>query len=92
MEQLRLMPLLDVASEVFLELGYEVASTAEIAARAHSSQRALYAHFHSKKDLFLAVIDYRTSKIADRVSALFQSEESIRPLLLRVASELLGCC
>src|ERR1700712_4355691 len=88
-EQLRLSQLLDVAAEVFFDMGYEAASTAEIAARAHSSKRALYVCFPSKEELFLAVIDYRTSKIADRVSILFQSDEPIRPLLLQVARELL---
>ena len=35
-ERLRLTQLLDVAAEIFFEIGYEAASTAEIAARAHS--------------------------------------------------------
>jgi AcrR family transcriptional regulator len=89
-ERLRLTQLLDVASEVFLELGYESASTAEIAARAHASKRALYELFASKEELFLAVIDYKTLKVADRVTDLFQSDEAIRPLLMRVAKELLS--
>jgi TetR/AcrR family transcriptional repressor of mexJK operon len=88
-EQLRLTRLLDVATEVFFEMGYEAASTAEIAARAHSSKRALYSRFSSKEELFLAVIDYRTAKIADRVTVLFQDERPARPLLLEVAGELL---
>ncbi|MDE1175593.1 MAG: TetR/AcrR family transcriptional regulator [Edaphobacter sp.] len=88
-EQLRLTQLLDIAAEVFFEVGYEAASTAEIAARAHSSKRALYSRFSSKEELFLAVIDHRTSKIADRVTELFQEERPIRPLLLDVARELL---
>ena len=88
-ERLRRAQLLDVAADVFLELGYEAASTAEIAARAHASKRAFYSYFRSKEDLFLAVIDYRTSRIADRVSVLFQTDQPIRPLLSRVAKELL---
>jgi TetR/AcrR family transcriptional repressor of mexJK operon len=88
-EQLRVAQLLDAASEVFLKKGYEAASTAEIAAQAHSSKRALYARFPRKEDLFLAVIDYRTAKIADRVSILFQREQPIQPLLEEVARELL---
>lgn len=88
-ERLRLNHLLDVAAEVFFELGYEAASTAEIAARAHSSKRAVYSRFSSKKDLFLAVIDYRTAKIADRVTELFQKGSPIRETLLEVGKELL---
>jgi AcrR family transcriptional regulator len=87
-ERIRLTLLLDAATEVFFEMGYEAASTAEIAARAHSSKRALYARFASKEELFLAVIDYRTAKIADRVTELFQEDRPIREVLLGVAREL----
>ncbi|WP_158821723.1 TetR/AcrR family transcriptional regulator [Granulicella sp. S156] len=88
-ERLRLTQLLDVAAEVFFEMGYEAASTAEIAARAHSSKRALYSRFASKEELFMAVIDHRTAKIADKVTVLFQEERPIRETLLEVARELL---
>ena len=88
-EHLRLTQLLDAATEVFFEMGYEAASTAEIAARAHSSKRALYSRFASKEELFMAVIDYRTAKIADRVTALFQDERPIREVLMDVGRELL---
>jgi TetR/AcrR family transcriptional repressor of mexJK operon len=88
-ERIRLTQLLDAATEVFFEMGYEAASTADIAARAHSSKRALYSRFASKQELFMAVIDYRTAKIADRVTALFKEERPIRELLLDVARELL---
>ena len=86
---MRTTHLLDIAAEVFFEMGYEAASTAEIAARAHSSKRALYSRFSSKEDLFMAVIDHRTGMIADRVSVLFEQDRPIRPLLLDVAKELL---
>jgi TetR/AcrR family transcriptional repressor of mexJK operon len=88
-ERLRLSQLLDVAAEVFFEMGYESASTAEIAARAHSSKRALYSRFPSKEDLFMAVIERRTGMIADRVTVLFQTARPIRETLLEVARELL---
>jgi TetR/AcrR family transcriptional regulator, mexJK operon transcriptional repressor len=88
-ERLRLNQLLDVASKVFLELGYDATSTAEIAARARTSKRALYSSFSSKEDLYLAVIDYRTARIADKISDLFQKDLPIRQLLVEVAKELL---
>jgi len=88
-EQLRVAHLLDVAAEVFFEMGYEAASTAEIASRAHASKRALYSRFASKEDLFMAVIDYKTAKIADRITILFQQERPVRELLLEVARELI---
>jgi AcrR family transcriptional regulator len=45
------------AKEVFLEMGFERTSMDEVAARASTSKRSLYAHFENKETLFLAVID-----------------------------------
>ena len=44
------------AKDVFLEMGFERASMDEVASRAETSKRSLYAHFDSKEKLFLAVI------------------------------------
>jgi AcrR family transcriptional regulator len=49
--------ILYVAKDVFLEMGFERASMDEIAARAETSKRTLYAHFESKEKLYLAVIE-----------------------------------
>ncbi len=49
--------ILSVAKGVFLELGFERASMDEVARRAHTSKRSVYAHFESKEKLFLAVIE-----------------------------------
>jgi AcrR family transcriptional regulator len=46
-----------VAKGVFLELGFERASMDEVASRAQTSKRSVYAHFASKEKLFLAVIE-----------------------------------
>jgi len=46
-----------VAKEVFLEHGFERASMDEVASRAQTSKRSLYAHFENKEKLFLAVIE-----------------------------------
>jgi AcrR family transcriptional regulator len=46
------------AKDVFLEMGFERASMDEVAARAQTSKRSLYAHFESKEKLFLAVIGF----------------------------------
>ena len=45
------------AKDAFLELGFERTSMDEVAARAATSKRSLYAHFESKENLFLAVIE-----------------------------------
>jgi len=56
-EQLR-EHILWTAKDVFLEMGFERASMDVVAARAETSKRSLYAHFESKENLFLAVIDF----------------------------------
>lgn len=45
------------AKDVFLEMGFERSSMDEVARRAETSKRTLYAHFESKEKLFLAVIE-----------------------------------
>ncbi len=45
------------AKDVFLELGFERTSMDEVASRAATSKRSLYAHLESKEKLFLAVIE-----------------------------------
>jgi AcrR family transcriptional regulator len=48
--------IVQAASEVFRELGFEGASMAEIAARLGGSKATLYGYFKSKEELFVAVI------------------------------------
>src|SRR5437660_12633828 len=47
--------ILGIASQVFLEMGYEGASMAEIATRVGGSRGALYRYFPSKERLFVEV-------------------------------------
>jgi AcrR family transcriptional regulator len=54
-EQLR-DHILWAAKEVFLEAGFERASMDQIALRAETSKRTLYAHFKNKENLYLAVV------------------------------------
>ena len=49
--------ILQVAKDVFLEVGFERASMDLIASRAETSKRTLYAHFENKEKLFLTVIE-----------------------------------
>lgn len=89
-EKLRVNKLLDVAAQVFLEAGYGAASTAEIAKRAHTSKQTFYKRFPSKEKLFLAVIDHRTSRIADHISSRFRLDKPVGQVLLEVAREVLS--
>ncbi len=91
-EKLRTDRLLDLAAEVFLELGYEGTSTALIAERAHASKQTFYARFPSKEKLFLAVIDRKLDEVFQRFQSLLHPEGSVREVLLdfgKVALEVL---
>ena len=59
--------LLDAAEEVFVRDGYEGAQLDEIAAIAGRSKGAVYTHFKSKEDLFLALFEHRTRSYIDRL-------------------------
>ena len=65
--------LLDAAQEVFLRDGYESAQLDEIAATAGRSKGAVYTHFKSKEDLFLALYEHRTRSYIDRLTKSLQS-------------------
>src|SRR6266567_1908379 len=57
--------LLDAAQEIFIRDGFEAAQLDAIAARAGRSKGAVYTHFKSKEDLFLALFEHRTREIID---------------------------
>ena len=59
--------LLDAAEEAFVRDGYEGAQLDEIAAMAGRSKGAVYTHFKSKEDLFLALFEHRTRSYIDRL-------------------------
>lgn len=58
--------LLNAAEEVFVRNGYEGAQLAEIASAAGRSKGALYGHFETKEDLFLALFEHRSIQNIDR--------------------------
>ena len=53
--------LLSAAEQVFARVGYEKAQVEEIAEAAGFSKGALYAHFKSKEELFLALYETKTA-------------------------------
>jgi AcrR family transcriptional regulator len=55
--------ILQAAFEVFVEKGFEAATTAEIVRRARTSKRTLYELFASKQDMLTALIRYGSLKM-----------------------------
>ena len=61
--------ILRCARDVFAAEGFDAARTAAIARHAGVSEKVLYNHFASKRDLFLAVVDM----VAEQVAAVWTS-------------------
>lgn len=67
--------IMTAAFEVFVEKGYEAATTAEIVRRAKTSKRTLYALFPTKQDILTALIRYGSDRMQPRAD-LPQPENS----------------
>jgi AcrR family transcriptional regulator len=52
--------ILEAARDIFAELGYENATTHQIAQRAQLSIGGVYAHFRNKEEIFLMVLEERS--------------------------------
>lgn len=85
----RLVDLLDVATEVFLEYGYERASVSEIADRAGASKRTIYSRYPTKGDLFIAVIARKTQEVQNIFAKSLTSMGPLRAILQDFGTSLL---
>lgn len=84
--------IVQVAAEVFRELGFEGASMVEIAARVGGSRATLYGYFSSKEELFVAVT-HGTAKVhfAPIFAALGQeSDDDLEQVLQRFGEKILA--
>lgn len=68
--------LLDAAAEVFASRGYENASIDAIAASVGLSKGAVYAHFATKLDLYLAVVQAELAEGETRLARVLESLET----------------
>jgi AcrR family transcriptional regulator len=73
--------LLNAAEDIFVRDGYEAAQLDEIAARADRSKGAVYTHFKSKEDLFLALFEHRTRTYIQRLVASLQQCSSRKRMM-----------
>ena len=82
--------IVQAASEVFLELGFEGASMSQIAARVGGSKRTLYGYFGSKEELFVAVAKDMSDRYFDPLlDALSRSSGHIADALQRFGEDVL---
>src|SRR5580658_9202510 len=77
--------ILDAAQAVFSDQGFEKTQLEEIAARAGYTRGAIYAHYASKEDLFLALMEQRVLNkfIAIRQAIEAESVIAERPAIFR---------
>jgi len=76
--------ILEAASQVFLELGFEGASMTEIAARVGGSKATLYGYFSSKEELFVEVMHGAARHHFEPIfAALGNDSDDLRPTLQR---------
>jgi len=85
----RVSELLNVATEVFIERGFEGASTNEIARRANCSKTTLYTRYPTKEKLFLAVLERRMELILSEFATTLQPEPPIEQTLKEYGFHLL---
>ncbi len=85
----RLTCLLDTATEVFLEYGYEKTNIAEIAIRAGVSKQTIYSRYPAKADLFIAVIRRKIQEAQEIFARTLQSKEPLKTILLDCGMSLL---
>jgi AcrR family transcriptional regulator len=82
--------ILDVTTAVFLETGFERASTNQIAQRAQTSKQTLYALFPTKADLFVGVISAHTERLFSRHMDYIESGKAPRQALTEMGYQILS--
>ena len=85
-KELRRHSLIEAATTVFADRGYDCATTREIAARAGCAEGLIHRYFSGKRGLLLAILEARADKVVDDfVDALPDQgtlEEEIERILL----------
>jgi AcrR family transcriptional regulator len=69
--------ILDAAEAIFSEQGFEKTQLEEVAARAGYTRGAIYAHYSSKEDLFLALMEHRVLTKFTAVRHVIEAEPDV---------------
>ena len=85
----RVAELLDIATEVFMEHGFEGASTNEIAKRANCSKTTLYCRFPTKQALFIAVLERRMAALFKELESALPDDAPLEQTLMEYGSRVL---
>ncbi len=82
--------ILDAATEMFLENGFESTVTADIARLARVSKRELYTFFADKRAILAAVIAQLQSEIQSQANVSWTSSDDIRKVLTTAGTDILN--
>ncbi|MBY0595276.1 TetR/AcrR family transcriptional regulator [Bacillus bingmayongensis] len=69
--------LLESAFETFAKLGFHGASVDKIAEYAGFSKGAVYAHFHTKEELFLAIVERQMNLYVQDIREVIEQQQSL---------------
>jgi AcrR family transcriptional regulator len=69
--------ILDAALAIFSEQGFEKTQLEEVAARAGYTRGAIYAHYSSKEDLFLALMEHRVLTKFAAIRQVIEAEPEV---------------
>src|SRR5260370_34582518 len=78
--------ILQAAKDVFLEQGYELATMDDIAERARTTKRTVYAHFENKEALFGAMAEHSAGMFPDHLGELDRGGPNYQAALERFAN------
>jgi AcrR family transcriptional regulator len=78
--------IVEVAAQLFEELGYDRTSMSLISERVGGSKATLYGYFKSKEEILYAVLDYDVTEQADQLMNEFLSGKSLREGLILLGS------
>lgn len=73
--------LLESAVETFARLGFHGASIEKIAENAGFSKGAIYAHFHSKEELFQAILEHQMNLYVCNIQQMINQQPSLSQLI-----------
>jgi TetR/AcrR family transcriptional regulator of autoinduction and epiphytic fitness len=73
------------AEDIFLSMGYELASMDKIAAKAGVSKRTVYNHFNSKENLFEVIVDNLLAQRQNLKTIKYDREKTLEEQLLAFA-------
>jgi AcrR family transcriptional regulator len=83
-KELRRQALIDAATAVFAERGYDCATTREIAERSGCAEGLIHRYFNGKRGLLLAILDARAGQVVEDFAASLPDRGSVQEEIERI--------